>query len=149
MQANQQVGQVSFSRNYPVAPEKVWRAWTDPQALSRWFAGGQVTAAEIDLREGGRYRIAFKGEGEAHEVSGEYQEVQPHSRLVFTWAFQSTPERASRISITLKALAEGGTEMDFVHDRFFNEEARANHERGWLFFIEKLGELLKLDTQEA
>jgi len=126
-------GQIRISRNYDVAPEKVWRAWTDPQALSRWFghADPQTTVAEIDLRVGGRYRIAFAGStGEMNEVSGVYQEVVPQRRLVFTWAFKSTPDRVSRVSIELTPRA-GGTELRFVHDRFYNEEARVKHEFGW------------------
>ena len=125
--------EVRISRSYGVAPEKVWRAWTDPQALSQWFGPGNplVTTAEIDLRVGGRYRIVFKGaSGDMNEVSGVYQEVVPHSRLVFTWAFKSTPERVSRVSIALKAQADG-TELRFVHDRFHDEEARVGHENGW------------------
>ena len=53
-------GQVSISRIYRVAPEKVWRAWADPQALSQWFGSGQpgsVTAAEFDLRVGVPHRV--------------------------------------------------------------------------------------------
>jgi uncharacterized protein YndB with AHSA1/START domain len=125
--------QVRISRNYGVAPEKVWRAWTDPQALSQWFglARPETTVAEIDLRVGGHYRIAFTGStGEMNEVSGVYQEVVLHRRLVFTWAFKSTPDRVSRVSIDLTPQA-GGTELRFVHDRFHNEEARARHEFGW------------------
>ena len=134
-------GQIRISRNYGVTPEKVWRAWTDPQALSQWFGPGatpSVTKAEIDLRVGGRYCIAFGApDGEQHEVSGVYQEVVPHSRLVFTWAFKSTPERVSRVSIELKPTS-GGTDLRFVHDRFFNEQARINHERGWPEFFDNL-----------
>jgi uncharacterized protein YndB with AHSA1/START domain len=125
--------EVRISRSYSVAPEKVWRAWTDPQALSQWFGPGNplVTTAEVDLRVGGRYRIVFKGaSGDMNEVTGVYQEVVPHSRLVFTWAFKSTPERVSRVSLELKSQG-GGTELRFVHDRFHDEEARAGHENGW------------------
>jgi len=90
-----------------------------------------VTTAEIDLRVGGCYRIVFRGaSGDMNEVSGVYQEVVPHSRLVFTWAFKSTPERVSRVSIDLKPRG-GSTEMRFLHDRFHDEEARVNHENGW------------------
>jgi uncharacterized protein YndB with AHSA1/START domain len=54
---------LAITRHYPVAPEKVWRAWTDPQALSRWFGPGEmdtVIRAELDVRVGGRYRIEFR-----------------------------------------------------------------------------------------
>ena len=71
--------------DYPVAPDKVWRAWTEPQALSHWFGPGDpdsVTRAELDLRVGGRLRISFRTQdGEEHDVSGVYQEVVENRRL--------------------------------------------------------------------
>jgi uncharacterized protein YndB with AHSA1/START domain len=148
----QEQAQVSISRNYRVTPEKVWRAWTDPQALSQWFGPGptpSVTVAEIDLCVGGRYRIAFDTpDGNHHEVAGVYQEVVPNRRLVFTWAFKSTPERVSRVSIDLAPLADG-TELRFVHDRFFDRQARDNHARGWPLFFDSLGAFLHHNRQEA
>lgn len=135
-----------ITRRYPVAAEKVWRAWTDPQALSRWFGPGEpdsVTHAELDVREGGNYRIRFRTpDGDEHEVAGVYQEVVKHRRLSFSWAWRSTPERVSRVSIDLRPV-EGGTELDFVHDRFFDESARDNHQRGWTATFAKLDALLR------
>ena len=152
----QEPTQLSISRSYGVAPEKVWRAWTDPQALSQWFGNGKpgsVTTAEVDLRVGGRYRFAFTaphGSGDVSEVSGVYQEVEPQRRLVFTWAWKSTPERVSRVRIDLKAMA-GGTELHFVHDRFFDQQARINHEGGWKPMFEQLGGFLQrmAETEQA
>ena len=138
--------QLTINRTYPAAPEKVWRAWTDPQALKRWFGPGEnatVSVAEIDLRVGGRYRIAFGApDGETHEASGEYQEVVPNRRLVFSWAWKGTPERVSRVTIELKPVAEG-TELSFVHDRFCDTKARDNHAKGWPPFFDKLGTYLR------
>lgn len=140
MPTTEQPAQVSLRRVYPVGPEKVWRAWTDPQALSQWFGPGaaSLTRAEIDLRVGGQYQLAFAGpDGGLNQLTGVYQEVTPFTRLVFTWAWHSTPERQSRISIDLTPVAEG-TELRFVHDRFFDEQARINHERGWALFFSSL-----------
>jgi uncharacterized protein YndB with AHSA1/START domain len=138
MQAN--TGEVRIVRHYPVSADKIWRAWTDPQALMRWFGPSPetiATVAEIDLRVGGRYRIAFRSpDGEQNQVGGEYLELQPPERLVFSWAFHTTPERVSRVSITLRPVADG-TELTFVHDRFVDLQARDNHERGWhAFFLQ-------------
>ena len=100
------------------------------------------THAELDLRVGGRYHIVFHTrDGEDHDVSGVYQEVDAPRRLVFSWAWKSTPERVSRVSIDLHAV-DGGTELRFRHDRFFDLEARDNHERGWLPTFVKLDALL-------
>lgn len=157
MESNQQSNQrptpaqVRLDRHYPRPVEKVWAAWTDPQALSCWFGLGRpgaVTQAEVDLRVGGRYRIVTRlPDGATNDVSGQYQEVVPHSRLVFTWAWASTPERISRVSIDFAA-TDAGTELRFVHDRFFDEQARANHERGWSSIFGHLDDFLQRDTQE-
>ena len=86
-----------IERTYDAAPEAVFQAWTDPQALSRWFGpeGTQsVLEVDIDLRVGGRYHIAFvTDDGERHDVSGVYRAVEFPRLLSFTWAWRSTPER--------------------------------------------------------
>jgi uncharacterized protein YndB with AHSA1/START domain len=140
-----QQAELRITRRYPIAPEKVWRAWTDPQALSQWFGPGpspSVTLAEFDVRPGGRYRIRFDGlDGEKHEVGGAYEVVELNHRLVFSWAWHTTPDRVSRVSIVLRPV-EGGTELDFRHDRFFDQVARDNHSRGWNAAFEKLDALM-------
>jgi len=144
--------QLRLIRRYPVAAEKVWRAWTDPQALSVWFGPGaphSVLVAEVDVRAGGRYRIRFRTpDGEEHEVAGVYQQVDPGRRLVFSWAWHSTPERVSRVSITLQPVPDG-TELEFVQDRFFDQAARDNHERGWTATLAKLDRWLTSDSGRA
>lgn len=133
--------QLRLTRRYPVAPARVWRAWTDPQALSAWFGPGEpgsVTLAELDVRPGGSYRIRFHTpDGEEHEVSGSYEEVVPERRLVFSWAWRSTPERVSRVTIVLRPDGPG-TELGFLHERFFDEAARDGHLRGWTATLAKL-----------
>lgn len=143
-------GSVRISRHYAAPPQALWAAWTEPAALSRWFGpAGGATEAEVDLRVGGRYRIRFAGHGnERHEVAGEYLVVDPARRLVFSWAFHSTPERISRVSIELRA-APGGTELLFVHDRFFSAEACSNHGRGWPAFFDSLQAYTSTQAQEA
>ena len=144
MQAS--TGEVRIVRHYPVSADKIWRAWTDPQALMRWFGPSPdtiATLAEIDLRVGGHYRIAFRSpDGEQNQVGGEYLEVQHQQRLVFNWAFHTTPERVSRVSITLTSVANG-TELTFVHDRFVDIQARDNHERGWHAFFLQLNHYME------
>ena len=136
---------LGITRHYPVAPEKVWRAWTDPQALSQWFGPGEpdsVTRAELDVRAGGRYRIAFHTpDGEQHEVSGNYEDVVENRRLSFTWAWKSTPERVSLVTIELRPTAQG-CELHFRQERFFDQQARDNHARGWTGTLAKLDEFL-------
>ncbi len=138
---------LSLSRSYPVAPEKVWRAWTEPQALKRWFGPGGppgVSVAELDVRVGGRFRIVFGGpRGDEHEAQGRYLEVVPNRKLVFTWTWpRTTPERESVVTIVFERTA-GGTELVFRHEKFFDETVRDNHKRGWTEALVKLERFLR------
>jgi uncharacterized protein YndB with AHSA1/START domain len=125
---------LSITRKFAVAPEKVWRAWTDPQALKQWMAPSDafsVLLAEVDVRVGGKYRIVMQApDGEKHDVSGVYREVVTNRKLVFTWAWISTPERESLVTVELRA-AGGGTEFTFKHEQFFDAAARDRHQEGW------------------
>ncbi len=137
---------LTLGRSYPVAPEKVWRAWTDPEAIRRWWGPGNepVSLAELDVRVGGRFRIVFGGpDGKAHECAGVYREVVPNRRLVFTWTWpNSTPERESLVTIALRAAGKG-TELTFLHEQFFDEAARDGHQRGWSGALDKLERFLQ------
>ena len=117
------------------------------EKIARWFGPRDTAqasvAAEIDLRVGGHYRISFTSEGgERHQVGGVYREVVPNRRLVFSWAWHSTPERASLVSITLVPDGETGTLLTLQHEQFFDEKARDGHERGWAGTLEKLDQYL-------
>jgi uncharacterized protein YndB with AHSA1/START domain len=138
---------LKIARSYAAAPEKVWRAWTDPQAIKRWWgpsANHLVSLAQLDVRVGGRFRIVFGGpQGTDHEVQGVYRQVVPNRRLVFTWTWpNSTPERESLVTIVFKA-AGSGTELDFRHEQFFDEAARDGHNRGWSEAFVKLEQFLR------
>ena len=137
----------ALSRHYPVAPEKVWRAWTDPQAIAKWWGPGgndPVSVVEADVRVGGRLRIIFGGkEGREHECAGVYKEVVPNRRLVFSWCWpNSTPDRVSLVTI-LFTPAAGGTDLEFRHEQFYDEAARDGHQRGWSESFAKLEQFLK------
>ena len=138
---------LSIERHYAAAPEKVWRAWTDPQAVRRWWgpeSGDPVSLAELDLRVGGRFRIVFGGpDGNLHECAGLYKEVVSNRKLVFTWCWpRTTPDRVSLITILFQP-AGGGTDLVFRHEQFHDEAARDGHKRGWTQTLGKLDEFLK------
>ena len=142
---------LTLKRRLNAAPETVYAAWTDPQRLTRWFGpdSGAVTRAETDVRVGGRFRVVFHTEdGEEHDVSGLYREVVPNEKLVFTWAWRSTPERESLVTIDLRK--DGGdTLLTLTHEQFFDEAARDSHERGWSGALDKLERYMVREAQEA
>ena len=134
---------LTLKRRLNAAPAEVYSAWTDPKKLAQWMGpeGVEVTLAEADVRVGGRYRIVMRGtDGNDHDVSGVYREVVPDEKLVFTWAWKSTPERESLVTITLKADGSG-TLLTLLHEQFADEEARDHHESGWTSSLGKLERL--------
>ena len=133
---------LTIKRRINAAPAKIYAAWTDPEKLAGWFGvpaklkQGSLQA-ETDLRVGGRYRISFNAKGTHNEVGGVYRDVVPNRRLVFSWAWHSTPERESLVTISMQP--EGsGTLLTFLHEQFADETARDNHARGWNELFAKL-----------
>jgi len=131
---------LTLKRHIKAAPEKIFQAWTDPAQLIRWFGPHEAPcgAAEADPRVGGAYRITMQGDdGQTHIVSGLYREVVPHERLVFSWAWATTPERQSLVTVTLRPDGEG-TMLTLTHEQFFDEAARDHHNHGWLGTLDRL-----------
>ena len=78
---------VEFTRFVPVPRQLMWRAWTEPQHLMKWFCPvpWKVTECEIDLRPGGRFYTLMQGpEGQSFPNEGCYLEVLPNERLTWT-----------------------------------------------------------------
>ncbi len=133
---------LTLTRRLRARPEKVYVAWTEPENLVQWFGPANVppggTRAELDVRVGGRFRISFNtANGDHHEVGGVYRDVVPNERLVFSWAWHSTPERESLVTVSIKPDG-GGTLLTFHHAQFVDETARDNHKRGWTEFLDNL-----------
>ena len=130
-----------LTRTLAAPPHKVFRAWTDPQALKRWSAPGDMTTplAEVDLRVGGRYRIHMLApDGTVHKVSGVYRLVEPPAKLVYTWRWEEKPEEGDTL-VTVEFHDRGGrTEVVLTHERFPNVAVRDRHESGWAGCLAKL-----------
>ena len=130
-----------LKRRLKAAPEKVYEAWTKPEQMTHWWGvpgSAKPTIAETDLRVGGRFRVQFWGANdEHHSVSGTYREVVPNRKLSFSWAWQSTPERESQVTVDLKPEGES-TVLTLTHEQFFDEKARDDHRGGWTLALDNL-----------
>ncbi len=86
--------QIVITREFDAPRHLVYRAWTTPELVRRWWSGhrGVMTVAEIDLRVGGAWRYAMNAEG-GYEVAfhGEFHEIVPNERLVSTEIFEGAP----------------------------------------------------------
>jgi uncharacterized protein YndB with AHSA1/START domain len=87
--------QILITREFDAPKHLVYRAWTTPELVKRWWSGkrGEVTLAEIDLRVGGRWRYVMTADG-GFEVAfhGEYREIVPNERIVTTEVYEGAPE---------------------------------------------------------
>lgn len=141
---------LKLERDVPVAPELLWRGWTEPDQLKQWFcpAPWRVTEAEIDLRPGGAFRTVMEGpNGERQdEEAGCFLEIQPSRLLV--WTDSLGPGYRPRTNgfltafITFEPLAGGGTRYR-VLVKHESEEARRRHadmgfEQGWGTALDQL-----------
>lgn len=132
---------LSIVRKLDAAPGKVWRAITEPEMLKKWMAPSddfKIPVAEAELRVGGRYHIIMNApDGQVHDVSGVYREIVPNKKIVYTWAWKSTPERESVVTIELRP-SGGGTELTLKHEQFADAEARDRHQQGWMGCVARL-----------
>jgi uncharacterized protein YndB with AHSA1/START domain len=126
------------------APQKrVFEAWTSAKHIQQWMRpepGMEVPRASMDLRVGGKYRIQMKKpDGEFFTAAGEFREVKPPERLVYTWDWEKDGSGAefgelegTPSLITVEFLKRGEqTEFVLTHSRFASVESRDNHARGW------------------
>jgi uncharacterized protein YndB with AHSA1/START domain len=128
--------------------EAVFRAWTDPEQLRRWWGPGEFTCpeAEVDLQPGGSYRLAMKPtEGEPFIVGGTYREVQPPIRLVYTWRWETGPAAdGSESLVTVEFHDRGGrTEVELIHTDFPASHGPAPYRMGWEGGFDKFSALLQ------
>ena len=126
--------------NAPV--ETVYAAWTDPEMLRRWLAPGNadVVRAVADVAVGGTFLIEMRGaDGQCWLTRGVYREVVPLRRLVHTWRWEGSDVESL---VTVEFEPESATtRLTLTHSRFAQDEARDEHERGWIGCLAKLEDL--------
>ena len=124
--------------------EAVFAAWTEPEILKRWWGPGAVTCpeAQIDLREGGSYRLAnLETDGSIVWISGRFETVRPPEELVYTWTVSIVPGEPTLVRVLFLPHSEG-TELVLTHERFTLEAMRDMHLKGWNGCIDKLEAML-------
>ncbi len=113
--------------------EVVFPYFTDPARMTAWIG----VAALLDPRPGGTFRVDANGRD---VVVGEFVEVEPPHRVVFTWGFEGgrhvVDAGASRVEVTLKREGDG-TRVVLLHHGL-PEQARASHDEGWEHYLARL-----------
>jgi uncharacterized protein YndB with AHSA1/START domain len=130
----------------PAPRERVFAALTGPDDLARWWGprGFTTPAVELDLRSGGRYRFTMQPpEGAAFHLAGEFLEVDPPTRLAYTFRWEEPAPDDRETVVTLSLAAAGGTaELSLRQGVFATEERLALHLDGWTDSLDRLGKLL-------
>jgi uncharacterized protein YndB with AHSA1/START domain len=137
---------LQLKRTFSAPREKVFRAWTDPKELARWFAPTPDHSAivpELDLKVGGRYRIEIRHTGgNVHKVSGIYREITPPEKIAFTWSWENDPAKSvSLVTVEFRDLGDS-TELLLTHEQLPSTEDRGKHEHGWSGCFDQLSRYL-------
>jgi uncharacterized protein YndB with AHSA1/START domain len=126
--------------------EALFDAWTEPERLMKWWGPQSVVciAAEVDLRVGGRYRIANQfPDGKILWIAGAFETIERPHKLVYTWAIEPAAGASERVTVVFVPRGEGGdSEVIVTHERIANAAARDMHEQGWRGCLDGLAQYL-------
>jgi uncharacterized protein YndB with AHSA1/START domain len=152
-------GELVITRTFDAPRERVWKAWTEPELVKRWWGPKVFTAPfiKIDLRVGGRYLYAMRSpEGKDYWSTGVYREIVPLKRIVATdsfadekgnivpassYGFAGDWPRELLMTVTFEE-QDGGTKLTLRHTGFPSEEQRDLAKAGWSESLDKLAETL-------
>jgi uncharacterized protein YndB with AHSA1/START domain len=112
IEADPNLPTIRIIRDFDAPPEKVFRAWTDPDLVVQWL-GPKSTEMRIDrweARTGGNYRyVALQNDEEVAAFYGSFHEVRPSERLVQTFTWEGMPDGVSLETMTFEDLGNGRT----------------------------------------
>jgi uncharacterized protein YndB with AHSA1/START domain len=123
-----------IERVYQAPAQAVFDAWTSEEVLRRWFHAEhdwETTEAEVDLRVGGVVRVVMRDPHNdvEHGGGGHYTEIDPPTRLAFTWIWDGGTTR-QLIELDFEE-TDGITTVHFTHSGLLDEEAMRSHDYGW------------------
>jgi uncharacterized protein YndB with AHSA1/START domain len=120
--------QILITREFDAPRHLVYRAWTEPELVGRWWSGnrGEVTVAEVDVRVGGTWRyVMVTDDGFEAAFHGEYREIVPNERIVASEIYEGMPEVEALNTVTF-AEADGRTTLTMLVQHA-SKEARDAH----------------------
>lgn len=139
------VHNLRIERTYKAPIETVFDAWTSEEVMRRWFHGRQAwetPVAEVDLRLGGSVRVVMRDPDDGREVGGggHYTEIDPPTRLAFTWQWDNDPIQ-TQIELDFEE-SDAGTTVVLTHTSLRDHESVLSHEEGWRTCLENLARAL-------
>ena len=143
---------VRLHRVIAAKPEKVYRAFLEPDAVASWLPpfGFTCTVHELEARVGGRHRMSFRNftTGDSHSFGGEYLELVAGERLVYTDRFDDANLPGEmKVTVTLKAVSVG-TEMIIEQESIPEAIPREACYLGWQESLRKLAKLVEPEINQ-
>ena len=136
---------IRIIRHFVEPPLKLWQAWTDSELVRLWFgsdSNGVVLQARLDVQVGGKFEVTFaNSDMTEYTCYGTYREVEPNSKLFFSWSWKNTPDVEELVSVLLQE-DRSGTRMTFEHSNI-DPNTSHGYEIGWSTTFEKLEKVLK------
>jgi uncharacterized protein YndB with AHSA1/START domain len=110
---------ILITREFDAPPDVVYKAWTTPDLVMRWWAGhhGEMVSADVDLRVGGGWRYVMRTRGgDDIAFHGEFRELVPGERIVTTEVFEGVPEPEELVLnvVTFELIESGGTALELL-----------------------------------
>jgi uncharacterized protein YndB with AHSA1/START domain len=142
---SQETPAVKIKRFIKAPRDRVYAAWTDPEQLKEWFGPEEVKTRKLiaEARPDGKFQWDLtSAEGEEMTVSGEYRELVPGRKIVFTWQWQDDEDWADHHSIVTVELSDrdGGTDLCLTHEQIPTAKSRTGHTKGWNSLLDELEE---------
>ncbi|MBE1205575.1 SRPBCC domain-containing protein [Aminobacter carboxidus] len=133
---------LEFSRVFDAPPALVFRMWSSPEHLVRWWGPkGFTSSCEThEFRKGGSYHLLIHGDSD-NGMSGTFREIVDNERIVFTFAWDHDPDWQTLVTVTLKAEGDG-TRLTFRQEPFLDVETRDSHLGGWGECLDRLADAL-------
>ncbi|MDR7220755.1 SRPBCC domain-containing protein [Aminobacter aminovorans] len=133
---------LEFSRVFDAPPALVFRMWSSPEHLCRWWGPkGFTSSCEThEFRKGGDYHLLIHGESD-NGMSGTFREIVDNQRIVFTFAWDHDPDWQTLVTVTLKPEGDG-TRLTFRQEPFLDVETRDSHLGGWGECLDRLADAL-------
>jgi uncharacterized protein YndB with AHSA1/START domain len=140
---------ISITRVFDAPRERVWEEWTEPERFADWFGGTQsevpLSSVSMDVRPGGSWRLTMFAEPGRREIQweGEYREVAPPERLVFTVTDEPGEDARELVIVVLTDLGDGRTEMHFQQrGGGLSAQEYERAAQGWSSFFDRIEERL-------
>ena len=142
--------QIDLTKEFDVTAAELYKAWTTEEDLKQWWQpmGNTLTSLVNELKDGGKveYKFSTAGGEEAFTISGTYKEVQPVTKLVYTWNWKlaSPSLQDTDFLLTIEFSSAGsGSSLHVMQENFATEEAVQIHREGWENALESLAAYLQ------